>query len=389
MNLKLLFQPRHLVAVLRSRWINKSDMDRAVRAGVQRFKNDPNYRPDLVPSAFAPRHQAERDDSEILRRIIVAYKKAKTDQKCAPETFNVSNEWLPIYESTLGPVMQALNSEDLPELHKMYANFFRDPCSTGLLGYPLGTQFKMFASNPARKDRDLVLVDMLHRLELWKRRTGEKYTVRDLESVAIGNPFGSIVDGTFIRVGADYHHYYAQAINSLLPSSGSGTVIELGGGFGGMAYFLLRNNPRATYIDFDLPEALALASYYLLMAFPDLPVTLYGEAELSPETLEKSRIIMMPSFEIRKMPSKTVDVAFNSYSLAEMSPQAIHEYIAELTRCAKGHFLHINHTQNSVVSADDFCIENNGFALTNRELAGWTVGLNPKSDEFEYLYKAN
>jgi len=26
--------------------------------------------------------------------------------------------------------------------------------------------------------------------------------------------------------------------------------------------------------------------------------------------------------------------------------------------------------------------------LVNRELAGWTLGINPQSDEYEYLYRA-
>jgi hypothetical protein len=72
-----------------------------------------------------------------------------------------------------------------------------------------------------------------------------------------------------------------------------------------------------------------------------------------------------------------------------MSPNTIREYIDELTRCTRGHLLHINHNRHLLVSADDFDIENHGFTLLQRRLAGWTVGLNPNSDEFEYLYKSN
>ena len=363
-------------------------MNRAVRLGVARFKNDPNYRPDLVPAGFAPHPAPEHDDSAILKRIVIAYQKAKAEQPHTSETFKVSNEWLPIYTRTLGGVMQALQQGNLTELNRMYSNFFRDPCSYGLFGFPLNIQKHLFKPDSARKYRDIALTDFLHRHDLWKQRTHNAYGMRDLVTPDIGNPYGCMLNGTFIRGGTDYQHYYAQAITSLLPPGKKSVVLELGGGFGGMAYFLVRDNPQAVYIDLDLPETLALASYYLLKAFPDVPATLFGEAELSPETLGHSRIVMMPSFQILKMESKSVDLAFNSYSLAEMSPSAIREYIAELARCTSSHILHVNHNRDAILTADNFGIEDHGFKLINKELAGWTSGINPSSDEFEYLYKA-
>lgn len=363
--------------------------NRAIKAGLQRFKDDPNYRPDLFLAGFTPREEPiKSDDEPLLKRIMAAYKKAKADQKLASETFKVSNEWLPIYEHALGPVMRALSDEDVPQLHRMYANFFRDPCCQGLFGLPLDEHKKLFLPNPPRKCRNLVEIDKLHRFNLWKQRTKGKYSTSQLASPLIGNPCGYILDGIFIRGGSDYQHYYAQAISSLLPSGRKSVVIELGGGFGGMAYFLCRDNPNMTYIDFDLPEALALASYYLIKALPDVRVSLYGESELAAEVARGCGIVMMPSFEITRMPSKSADVAFNSYSLAEMSPSSIREYIAEITRITAGHFLHVNHNRDSIIKADDFGVESHGFDLINRQLAGWTLGINPNSDEFEYLYRA-
>jgi hypothetical protein len=54
----------------------------------------------------------------------------------------------------------------------------------------------------------------------------------------------------------------------------------------------------------------------------------------------------------------------------------------------QGYFLHVNHNRNAVLSADDFAVEKRGFVLLQREIAGWTLGINPESDEYEYLYKA-
>jgi hypothetical protein len=95
----------------------------------------------------------------------------------------------------------------------------------------------------------------------------------------------------------------------------------------------------------------------------------------------------MPSFEISNLPPKSVDLSFNSYSLAEMSAESIKVYLDQIARVTTGYFLHVNHNKNAVLNADKFGVEERGFTLVNKELAGWTLGINPVSDEYEYLYR--
>jgi putative sugar O-methyltransferase len=385
MNYSLLLKPRKLFAAVRSRLDRRKTMNQAIKACEQRFGNDPNYRPDLVPAFFAPRPAVAQDDSAILKRIIASYKLAKVDQRCADEAFNVSNEWLPIYERKLGPVMKALLTENIGELQHMYQNFFRDPCSSGLAGVPFDMD-AFFKGTIKDKYRKYVLCDALHRYDLWKMRTGNVYPANVLASPIVGNPYGYTVEDVFVRAGGDYQHYYAHTIGQLLKSSDQQVVVELGGGFGGLAYYLVRDNPGITFVDFDLPEALALATYYLMKTLPNLQISLYGEISFPEESLATPGIVMMPSFEIMKMPSKSATVSFNSYSLAEMSPSSIRTYIDQIARITGAYILHVNHNRNAVLSADKFGIEGHGFKLIRRELAGWTLGINPKSDEFEYLF---
>jgi hypothetical protein len=389
MNYSLLWKPRKLLAAVRGRLDQRKSMNQAIRASKQRFGNDQNYRPDLVPVWFAPRPGIAQDDSVILKRIIAAYKMAKIDQRNAGEAFNVSNEWLPIYERDLGPVMKALLTEDIGELQRMYQNFFRDPCSTGLVGLPINMPKAFFGGTIKEIYRQYILCDILHRSDLWKKRTRNAFSAEVLASPIVGNPYGYIMDGVFVRAGGDYQHYYSHAIGQLLKSSDRQVVVELGGGFGGLAYYLIRDNPGVTYVDFDLPEAVALASYYLMKTLPNLQISLYGETNFPEEALLASGIVMMPSFEIMKTPSKSAAVSFNSYSLAEMSPSTIRVYIDQIARITSAHFLHINHNRNAVLSADKFGIEDHGFTLISREPAGWSLAINPNSDEYEYLYKAN
>ena len=158
---------------------------------------------DLVPGYFVPRPSDDHDDSVILKRIIAAYNLAKVTQKNAGEAFNVSNEWLSIYERNLGPVMKALFSEDAAELQRTYQNFFRDPCSTGLAGLPINIPKLFSGGDIKQKFREYILYNVLHRYELSKQRTGNKYTAAALSAPLVGNPYGPTIDGVFIRPGAD------------------------------------------------------------------------------------------------------------------------------------------------------------------------------------------
>jgi putative sugar O-methyltransferase len=364
-------------------------MGRAIRAGKKRFAGNAHYRPDLVPQFYVARSGDKRDDSAIIERIIAAYQKAKLQQQAAGEAFNVSNEWKPIYEHHLGPVMKALSLGNVSEVQKTYQNFFRDPCSTGLVGLPFNIPNLFTGGKIQQKYRDYIMCDVLHRYELWRKRTHSKFTVTALSTPDVGNPFGYIIDGVFVRAGSDYHHCYSETIGALLASRESQVVLELGGGFGGFAFYLLRDRPQVTYLDFDLPEAIALASYYLIKSLPQARIRLFGEFELSQTELQTPGILLMPSFEILKMPPKSVSVSFNSYSLAEMSPGTVRVYLDEIARITSGHFLHVNHNRDAVLGADNFGVEERGFELLTRDLAGWTLGINTESDEYEYLYRAH
>jgi putative sugar O-methyltransferase len=350
------------------------------------FRNDPNYRLDLVAQGFLDRTQENIDDSTILTRIVSSYNKAKVAQINVASVYQVSNEWLPIYNHDLRGVMEALAKGNLEELAGIYRNFFRDPCSTGLRGLPVDMKKHYLNGNIKKRDKLMYLYDVLCRYNLWRSLTGDKYSVHSLASTAIGNPYGFELDGVFVSHGSDYLHYYATEVNRLAAGEEHPVVVELGGGYGGMAYYLIRDSADTTYVDFDLPENMALTAYYLLRAFPALNIVLYGEEELNNNTLRNNRVVLMPNFEITKMPSDSAGVVFNSYSLAEMSAEAIDEYIKDMTRINRRYFMHVNHTTNSLVKADNFGIERYGYNILSRKPALWNRSRVRVVDEYEFLY---
>jgi putative sugar O-methyltransferase len=306
-------------------------------------------------------------------------------QPSAPEAFQPHPWWRAIQRTSLQPVIRALATRDLDSLGRMYRNFFRDRCSSGLTGLPLA---RIDLDAPVSHTTKLLyLIDALHRLDLWKARTAGRFALRDLTPPDVGNPFGVVVDGVFVRSSSEDQHYCAHRIIQLLDSAEHSIVAEIGGGFGGMAGYLLRDCPGVTYVNFDLPETIALASYYLLSAFPEAKATLYGEAELNWATLRSSQILLMPGFALPEMPASSVRVAFNARILSDLSPVALHTYLAEIARTTYGYLLHLNRTQGSVAVDRWLTANAPQFKLVEKLTSEWNNARTLRPNEMEYLYR--
>jgi hypothetical protein len=171
-------------------------------------------------------------------------------------------------------------------------------------------------------------------------------------------------------------------------------VAEIGGGYGGFAYYLLHSSKNTTYINFDLPEIVLIAGYYLMMALPEAKVLLYGEAEsITPEQVQNHDIILMPNFCLPELPDKSVDVFLNSRSLAEMPVPVIDEYLEQVGRTTRGYFFHDNSDEATTapgsglleVPASLFTMPQNVFKRIYAVKTPWSGDL---SRQKEYLYQA-
>ncbi|MEI9919615.1 MAG: putative sugar O-methyltransferase [Bacteroidota bacterium] len=363
--MKLLWQKRK---------INRSDPNYGLERVVEGFKDhkDPNF----------------KSNPAFISRIIKSYNLAKKDQVGLDARFQVGDEWIGIYKQHMGKAMQALTDGDVNKVAAIYENFFRESCSVGLHGIGGDMTKRYYGNSISLKDKLVYISDVLHRYRMWRSLVGPHVPVDALETPLIGNPYGYKLDGKFIRATADYLHFYATQIGRLLSDeSGRKAVMEIGGGFGGMAYFLVRDNPDISYVDVDLPENMALTAYYLMHAFPDKKILLYGEGEITREAIHNHDIVLLPNFSITSLPNQSANLVFNSYSLAEMSPGTIELYINEMMRITTSYFYHINHNKTSTVVADNFNVDLNKFYLMYKIPCLWNMGRNLEMDEYEYLYK--
>ena len=80
---------------------------------------------------------------------------------------------------------------------------------------------------------------------------------------------------------------------------------------------------------------------------------LYGEDSL--DNIKNYDIVILPSFCIDKLEENSVDLVFNSYSLAEMSTESIRYYVDKIRSVSKEYIFHINHTNKSTsLNSDNF-----------------------------------
>jgi hypothetical protein len=316
------------------------EMWRLADKGTRRFGDDPRYDLRSVTDGFASRVDDRSDDTALLERICTAYILATKQQELAPRTYAASKWWSEVRHRSLGPVTGALRRRDIDGLRAAYRNFFRDPCSTGLIGAPYGMSGAYFGKTIRDIYRRYYLSDALYQIDYWAGLTEGKFALADLATPNIGNPFGVVLEGTLVEAGAPYRHYCARRVTGLLASEAA-AVAEIGGGFGGMAYYFLRDRPGMKYLDFDVPESIALTSYYLMKSFPQLKFSLYAEKESPEQAIAQSDVVLLPLFEMQRTTAECVDLTFSSHAMSDVSSAALTDYLNQIARMTRRCFLHV------------------------------------------------
>jgi putative sugar O-methyltransferase len=118
--------------------------------------------------------------------------------------------------------------------------------------------------------------------------------------------------------------YYLLRLRDDFPPSLPSHVMEIGGGYGAFCYLFCRDNPHASYVIVDLPEALALQQYFLSLALPDMSVQLATAGDISPRP---GSIILFPSPLMAKAHGG-VDLLFSTFGFSEL-PRTMQEQIEQ------------------------------------------------------------
>jgi len=324
----------------------------------------------------------EKTECVLLERICTAYNLA-LENGAADGVYGPTSWWRRVGTKYLEPARDALRSGDIVRLHSMYSRFYRNTCSSGLIRQPpmYGSDgFMELCEASCKAMRE----DMLYRIGYWRTETGGRYPISALGAPEVGMPLGISVDSVFVAVGAEYQHACADRIRRL--AGNGGTVAELGGGFGNMAYFLLGMNSSFTYVGFDVPESLALCAYYLGQSRPERKLFLYGEQERWRDLV--SDIVLMPTSEMQNLPNASVDVTFSSHLLADLDPASLEAYAREIARFSRRYIVNVTIEDSPEQRKRQLRTLAKQLKLIETRLWNWNIHRAPKAQEWEDVYKA-
>lgn len=270
----------------------------------------------------------------MIENLLQAYLLAASQMTTVPEQYRIGSNWGGFLKSTRKEFYRAVDEQNVDELSLLLNNFCRNCMSTGILGGEPG--FLHFKNVPMSND-------FIHDFNAWKYSVGQVDACKNLAMAPVGNPYGYNVSGLLISNNCFYNDYRASFCSRLLDQIQHSIVAEIGGGYGGFAYSLLKRDGVKTYLNFDIPENLIVSSYHLSLAFPEKRILLYEKGvTLDPETIRKYDIILMPNFMLPELADLSVDLFVNTISFSEMEYSTIAAYFNQIERICKRFFYHEN-----------------------------------------------
>jgi len=292
-----------------------------------------------VRDGFADHRQEKdhhRSNPDHIRRIIAAYKESKQVQVQAGLPFEIRGLWVEWVSVNYRELIAALEAEEFAELSRLLENLFREQCTIGTGGYdnylryrsPLGSLYIKYVWSRYR-DKLLTLDFDPHRICF----------------PHVGNQTGVVLNGKVISIETLRHAYHAVEMCEVLRNIPKAICVEIGAGLGGQAYQTVQMGGEriSKYVLFDIPEVAVLSSYFLLSAFPNKRVRLFGEGPVSVSSSEEYDIAVFPHYAITQLPDSSVDLFYNSCSFSEMDGVSSREYLSIIERACRKYFLHDNH----------------------------------------------
>ena len=131
------------------------------------------------------------------------------------------------------------------------------------------------------------------------------------------------------------HAYASWRMFELLDGKTEASICEVGGGYGGCAYYSFQR-PLRRYTIIDLPIVNLLQGFFLIKTCGADNVCLYGEAH------EDRTIHVLPYWMMAEMPDKSFDLTLSQESLPEIEREKAEAYIEQIARTTRRYFLSIN-----------------------------------------------
>lgn len=165
----------------------------------------------------------------------------------------------------------------------------------------------------------------------------DKHNLLVVENPALGG-FGYEIDGKLYNY--DTLKFYESLIamdkagllppqNPILGKEGKGVVLEIGSGWGGLAYQFKTLFPRTTYVLVDLPEVFIFSATYLKTLFPEAKILMSDGLSDFGDDLKISDydFVFIPHYFWWRLNFRRPDLIVNLVSFQEMTTAQVESYI--------------------------------------------------------------
>jgi len=223
-------------------------------------------------------------------------------------------------------------------------------------------------SNPFRHARARRLHALFLALQ-WEyvRRRDRRGILDRLEEPLLGDPVTATYRGRRISQDLCNSVFELYSATAALPDGapGPGGVLELGGGYGRVAWVFLEEFPETRYVMVDIPPALGVAQAYLTTLFPDRRAFRFrhfdSHDEVADELAEAQLAFLTPN-QLELLEPLGVDLFINISSLHEMRPEQIAHYLGQVGRHTAGYF-YTKQWQSWHNEADDVVIDRESYPI--------------------------
>jgi len=323
---------------------------------------------------FLPPAQTTPADLALCARLIGAYRKAAKDHSVSKDQSAIWSQNFSRYGQKL---LEALRQDDPAPLAAILGTMFREPFLHGIATGDLYSDARSWLGSRIWSLKCLDdLVSLAESLGVVRTECPEQgvvgYSLRDgLEPLIakieaalgmpigfpdVGAPYGLKVGQTLITMESPEHLYVACRVSEAMRlffdprAKTAPKIVEIGGGFGGTAYWLLRlrSVKVSSYTVIDLPLTNVLEGYFLSKTLGESMVALYGEGP--EENTAPKPVRVLPTGEIHSLQEAPTDVLVNQNSMPEMPEPAVREYIEWAGRNLRGIFYSYNQEGYSPVA---------------------------------------
>ena len=197
-----------------------------------------------------------------------------------------------------------------------------------------------------------------------------------LEEPLLGHPV--VVSHRGRRISQDLCNSVHELGSMLEHTSGRPfkSVIELGPGYGRVAWAVLQAFPRTRYVLVDIPPALAVAQRYLTELFPQLRTFTFrsfDDPTAAAKEIAEAQLAFLTPNQLARLPSLEADLFVNISSLHEMRIEQIEFYLREVDRhCAHAFYTKqwkssTNPFDGVIITRDDYPMPDHWSTIYSRD----------------------